>query len=597
MRTGKTGSGGLPRTRARLLGLRSRGPSRGRAHRQSGQTAVEYLGLVLLVSAIIGALVATGVGQTLTDKVVAQITCLTGGPCETGGEEAAADGPPDAEPPPGADVPVDEVSSPAEPPAPPEKTQAQIEFEAAQQELEAAKNDQRTSEDKAKATALELAEILADELGLKNPFECVMKQELATCGQAVIDVLTGLIGGVAGKFAKKYYKPWDWKKGASKVKKVLELAWDLKGKIGNVFDARGKVKTAEDKFAAAKAKLDAENAKPKPEPPKKPEPSKKPDEPEKPEDDEDEDEACAVPHSFLAGTPVLLADGTRRAIEKIRVGDQVLATDPYTGGTSGRRVVDTIVTRGDKHFTRLALRTADGAATLDATDTHPFWLTDERRWADAGEIGPGARLRAPDGTPVRVSTVDRYTRTRITFDLTVQGLHTYYVGSGTANVLVHNWDWSCGRTLLNEPTNPLAQLAAKLRQLQKVEGGGNVAIYAIEQNGKTTYVAARNEVKGKHSERIINDYLAANKISPDAVVAIYSERQPCTSKPNLCATRLVQFKNAQNSISWSLDPDGPTTQNMNKTKIAQSQDTVRATRKDITETIIWCSGPGQCGPL
>ncbi|MFI6642494.1 polymorphic toxin-type HINT domain-containing protein [Streptomyces sp. NPDC050504] len=553
---------------------------------------MEYLGLVLLVVAIIGALVATGIGQTLTEKIVAQISCIGGGPCETGGGKPAA-APPGEEPPGDGDVPAGDVPARDEPPAPPVKTQTQIDFETAQQELEKAKGDQRTSEEQAKATAIELAKILADELGLKNPFDCVIRQQLATCGQAVIDVLVGLIGGVAGKFAKKYYKPWDWKKGVGKAKKVLELAWSLKGKIGNVAAARSKVKNAEDKFNAAKAKLDAENAKPKPEPPKKPE---TPETPERPKDDEEEDQPCAVPHSFLAGTPVLLADGTRRAIEKVREGDRVLATDPYTGRTSGHRVVNTIVTRDDKHFTRLFLRTATGPAVLTATDTHPFWRTDQRRWVDAGEIGPGVPLRTPDGSSLRVAAVDRYTRTQITFDLTVEGPHTYYVGAGSANVLVHNW--SCGKTQLNEPTNPLAQLAAKLRQIQKVERGGNIAVYAIEQGGTVTYVAARNEGQGKqHSERIINAYLKANNISPDAVVAIYSERQPCTSRPNLCATTLVQFKKAQNSISWSLDPDGPSTINMNRTKIAQSQDTVRATRQDITETVIWCAGPGQCGPL
>ncbi|THA76114.1 hypothetical protein E6R60_15445 [Streptomyces sp. A0642] len=38
-------------------------------------------------------------------------------------------------------------------------------------------------------------------------------------------------------------------------------------------------------------------------------------------------------HSFLPGTGVLLADGTRRPIEDIKVGDTVTTADTATGKT------------------------------------------------------------------------------------------------------------------------------------------------------------------------------------------------------------------------------------------------------------------------
>ncbi|MEU2432881.1 hypothetical protein ABZ611_25910, partial [Streptomyces sp. NPDC007861] len=55
---------------------------------------MEYLGLVLVVVAIVGALVATGVGAELTRKIVAQVECIGGGSCESGGggDPRAGDG-------------------------------------------------------------------------------------------------------------------------------------------------------------------------------------------------------------------------------------------------------------------------------------------------------------------------------------------------------------------------------------------------------------------------------------------------------------------------------------------------------------------------
>jgi hypothetical protein len=41
-------------------------------------------------------------------------------------------------------------------------------------------------------------------------------------------------------------------------------------------------------------------------------------------------------NSFIPDTPVLLVDGSTRPIKQIRVGDQVLATDPYSGRTGSR---------------------------------------------------------------------------------------------------------------------------------------------------------------------------------------------------------------------------------------------------------------------
>ncbi|WP_327170164.1 polymorphic toxin-type HINT domain-containing protein [Streptomyces sp. NBC_01336] len=154
---------------------------------------------------------------------------------------------------------------------------------------------------------------------------------------------------------------------------------------------------------------------------------------------------CAKPHSFPSGTRVLLADGATRAIEDIRVGDRVSAGNPHVGLTAARPVTNTFTTEGDKDFTRLTVTTDHGPATITATDNHPFWLEGDRRWKDAGDLRVGDHLHTPNGASVAVTEARDQRGPQRTYDLTVNGLHTYYVLAGATPVLVHN---TCGDVAL-----------------------------------------------------------------------------------------------------------------------------------------------------
>ncbi|MFC9430775.1 polymorphic toxin-type HINT domain-containing protein [Streptomyces sp. NPDC056987] len=156
---------------------------------------------------------------------------------------------------------------------------------------------------------------------------------------------------------------------------------------------------------------------------------------------------------FLPGTDVLLADGTSKNIEDIKLGDQVLATDPETGETGPREVTRLIVTKDDKHFNTLSVMTEDGVEELTATHEHPFWSPSERRWLEARELTAGTTLLSDDGTTVIVTANRAFTKHATTYNLTVADLHTYYVLAGQTPVLVHNSggclpalrDWSSQR--------------------------------------------------------------------------------------------------------------------------------------------------------
>ncbi|MEU8702627.1 Hint domain-containing protein [Streptomyces sp. NPDC048680] len=423
--------------------MRGRRGRRGRCDR--GQGALEYLGLVLVVVAVVGALVATGIGADLTEKIGVQVCRIGGGGnCGGDGNAEAQDGSNR----PGNGDPASDRNADGSP-----KSPAQIEYDEAVKALDDAKKDEKSNGDKALEAAKELAKILADELGITDALDCITKGDMGACTETLINVLLSLIGGAVGKLGAKYGAPWKWKKAYKLIKSLKKHGGDLYDGLKGLIKSRKKVKDAEKALEKAGKKVDGE----KKAPPKKDKPEEK-----KPPN-------CAVKHSFLPGTPVLLADGRRIAIEEVRVGDRVEATDPYSGLTRARRVERAITTRDDKDFTRLVFRTGGGPAVVTATDTHPFWVVGQRRWTDAGDIAPGMTLRSTDGSLLTVAGVNRYTQRQTTHDLTVTGIHTYYVLAGATPVLVHNSDCPKMSSVIDEDPALVkaAQQAGKNQDVQR----------------------------------------------------------------------------------------------------------------------------------
>ncbi|MFF0717060.1 polymorphic toxin-type HINT domain-containing protein [Streptomyces bauhiniae] len=158
-------------------------------------------------------------------------------------------------------------------------------------------------------------------------------------------------------------------------------------------------------------------------------------------------------HSFVAGTEVQLADGSTKAIEDVKVGDEVSATEPATGRTNAHHVVETIVTKHDKKFVELTvIEPSDNSSTgsLTATANHPFWSPSLADWVDAGDLRKSMLLREPDGHTVKIAAVRHLVKQQVTYDLTVGDVHTYYVLAGDTPVLVHNSN-GCPTGRLSDP--------------------------------------------------------------------------------------------------------------------------------------------------
>ncbi|MEU8868284.1 polymorphic toxin-type HINT domain-containing protein, partial [Streptomyces umbrinus] len=182
---------------------------------------------------------------------------------------------------------------------------------------------------------------------------------------------------------------------------------------------------------------------------------------------------------FLAGTDVLMADGTTKDIEDIEPGDKVQATDPETGEAGAREVTRLIITQDDKHFNELSIATDDGIDQLTATYEHPFWSPSQNTWTEAGDLTPGMTLLTDEGDTVIVTGNRAYTRYATTYNLTVNDLHTYYVLAGQTAVLVHNSDCPTASTY-EDITAPGARMKNVRTDVGPAEFGKN-----LEANGWT----------------------------------------------------------------------------------------------------------------
>ncbi|MEV0956972.1 polymorphic toxin-type HINT domain-containing protein, partial [Streptomyces sp. NPDC049951] len=149
---------------------------------------------------------------------------------------------------------------------------------------------------------------------------------------------------------------------------------------------------------------------------------------------------------FLAGTEVLMADGTSKNIEDVNVGDEVVTTDPETGKSGKRKVTHLIVTEDDKHFNELAVGGANGKAKLTATYEHPFWSPSVQKWIAARDLTEGTTLLTDDQTTVTVESNRAFSHYARTYNLTIEDFHTYYVLAGQTPVLVHNSTPACDLT-------------------------------------------------------------------------------------------------------------------------------------------------------
>ncbi len=122
---------------------------------------------------------------------------------------------------------------------------------------------------------------------------------------------------------------------------------------------------------------------------------------------------------FVAGTPVTTDQGPI-AIERIRIGDLVLARDVDSGELAYKPVLRTTL-RPQRQLVRLTV----GREVFESTGGHLFWVSGEG-WVRARDLRPGCVLHTAAG-PVRVMEAAEGP-VAPTYNLIVADFNTYFVG-------------------------------------------------------------------------------------------------------------------------------------------------------------------------
>ena len=213
---------------------------------------------------------------------------------------------------------------------------------------------------------------------------------------------------------------------------------------------------------------------------------------------------------FTAGTLVLTENG-QKAIEDIQAGDKVYATDPETGESGYKEVLQTFEKETEVVVHVTYEKDGEGSntetTTVNTTLNHRFWTEDG--WKSAGTLEAGDKLTLADGNTATVTNV-AYEDTHATvYNFEVEDFHTYYVG--TESVLVHNNGGNCMKT-----ASALAQGGSKggVRSNNKVYFGQQAVSPNFSQQG--TFKGA--------SIQSVSDSLSTGKLSPDSLPIEYIVR-------------------------------------------------------------------------
>jgi len=134
---------------------------------------------------------------------------------------------------------------------------------------------------------------------------------------------------------------------------------------------------------------------------------------------------------FVAGTPVILANGTFSPIENVQAEDLVLSRDEETGDIAPRRVIRQWT--HSNHLT-LLLQLTNGAK-IETTKEHRF-AVQEGGFVAAGDLKPGIRLATQSQQLLEIFSIEQQAGRSKVYNLSVEGFHTYFVGE--AGLWVHN---------------------------------------------------------------------------------------------------------------------------------------------------------------
>jgi large repetitive protein len=281
---------------------------------------------------------------------------------------------------------------------------------------------------------------------------------------------------------------------------------------------------------------------------------------------ESDSASCGGKHSFTGNTPVLMADGRVKPIDQVKVGDKITNSVPGDDQAQSHTVERVIVTTTDHDFVditvaarkpsavrRAALTTAAAAAalatvlashhaagtasadlparggTITTTYHHPFYDITQAAFTDAQNLHVGDELQTPTGAAT-ITNLRLYHTTQTTYDLTINGLHTYYVVAGNTPVLVHNDNNKCDIARLQRSAefhhSQLDPIAQEQRDtvVMSTEGGPDLVgsgVRDIDPGQRAEIGGSELEARlpGQHAEVTTNESARALGLRPRALAS------------------------------------------------------------------------------
>jgi len=127
---------------------------------------------------------------------------------------------------------------------------------------------------------------------------------------------------------------------------------------------------------------------------------------------------------LLAGTPILMSDGSLKSIEQVQVGDSIMAFDEKTASFKEDKVSKFFHHKADKY-----LIINDN---FKVTPNHPVYSSG--KWIEIGSLVVGDNLFNSEGKSVIIDSIREVSADTLVYNLEVNPYHTYVAGG----FVVHN---------------------------------------------------------------------------------------------------------------------------------------------------------------
>jgi ribonuclease T1 len=153
-----------------------------------------------------------------------------------------------------------------------------------------------------------------------------------------------------------------------------------------------------------------------------------------------------------------MADGSRKAIEKVKKGDQVLSKDEVTGKIVKQSVVSTKVRTAPSTL----VIEVEGGTRAETTPEHPFYV-EGTGWTPAGRLGIGSAIVTRAGPSVKIIRIATKETPATVYNFEVATSHSYFVG-GTGSDRDRGWLWVHNQCITPEIRTDVARVLRRINR-------------------------------------------------------------------------------------------------------------------------------------